>query len=33
METVQTGQPYTFTPSSEERAWALLCHLVKDPGR
>ena len=27
METVQTGQPYAFAPSSEERAWALLCHI------
>ena len=27
METVQKGQPYTFTPGSEERAWALLCHV------
>src|SRR5918996_52021 len=27
METVQKGQPYTFTPGSEERAWALLSHV------
>jgi uncharacterized Tic20 family protein len=28
MQTVQAGQPYSSAPGSEERAWALLCHVL-----